>query len=225
MDALDHIDSRVDDAVAGNENLNASCAFRGKEVRLIQQEPNWALHALLRMKGVSYTVENCKLPHSLGVELPCIVDGSYVVNGADALLYVNERNDRQQQSVESNTPIESESESESQQLLCAWIYRDLDSPLNSLRRTEGHRTSTNTELQDMLKRGMGNTTNNSNKDEDKDKDKDEELSTSIAVQEGTEMALSWIALGGLFSPYAWYNNLQVGLGLGLRVYFSILVVH
>ena len=54
-------------------------------IKLIQYQPAWSYHCLLRFKGLAYTTENAILPVSIGKTLPCLIDGNYVVNGQQGL--------------------------------------------------------------------------------------------------------------------------------------------
>ena len=59
-------------------------------VRLQQFRPAWAMHALLRFRGISYRTENVSLPISMGLMLPVLVDGNHVASGWSALQYIAE---------------------------------------------------------------------------------------------------------------------------------------
>jgi hypothetical protein len=54
-------------------------------LRLVQLQPAWALHLMLRFRGLSYHCENSRLPYSLGHALPLLVDGHYLWEEQDAL--------------------------------------------------------------------------------------------------------------------------------------------
>jgi hypothetical protein len=58
-------------------------------IRLIEFRPAWALHALLRFRGISYVNECLPIPYSLGLQLPVIIDGNHALNGLYALEHIS----------------------------------------------------------------------------------------------------------------------------------------
>lgn len=60
-------------------------------VRLIQQEPAWALHAYLRFLNVDYHSENTFASKALGLQLPIIVDSATTKTESLALSYLSSR--------------------------------------------------------------------------------------------------------------------------------------
>ena len=54
-------------------------------VRLVEFRPAWALHALLRFRGITYLNENLPIPVSMGQNLPLVVDGQHLLGEGEAL--------------------------------------------------------------------------------------------------------------------------------------------
>lgn len=59
-------------------------------IKLIQHTPAWALHALLRFKGIPYVVMNCEFSCALSRPLPLIVDGNYALSETAAFEHIIE---------------------------------------------------------------------------------------------------------------------------------------
>jgi hypothetical protein len=57
-------------------------------IKLIQFQPAWALHTLLRFKGLVYECECQQLPYSMGEVLPVLIDGHYLLSESDALAHL-----------------------------------------------------------------------------------------------------------------------------------------
>lgn len=60
-------------------------------MRLIQQEPAWALHAYLRFLNIDYHTENTFASKALGLQLPIIVDNVTTRTESLALSYLSSR--------------------------------------------------------------------------------------------------------------------------------------
>jgi hypothetical protein len=61
-------------------------------IRLLQFEPSWALHCLLRFKNLPYLCENTATNNCLGSRLPLIIDGNYFFTERLALEHLSIRN-------------------------------------------------------------------------------------------------------------------------------------
>jgi hypothetical protein len=69
-----------------NSNQIPTISFsHNSRIRIIQFQPAWSLHALLRFHNLPYTCENSIQPISLGNQLPCLLDGKYLLPNDIAL--------------------------------------------------------------------------------------------------------------------------------------------
>lgn len=69
-----------------NSNQIPTISFsHNSRIRIIQFQPAWSLHALLRFHNLPYTCENSIQPISLGNQLPCLLDGKYLLPNNIAL--------------------------------------------------------------------------------------------------------------------------------------------
>ena len=121
-------------------------------LRLVQLQPAWALHLMLRFRGLSYHCENSRLPYSLGHALPLLVDGHYLWEEQDALGHLSHlcgvaggSGDGQQRGSALDSPPTSSSSSSlisdsthaSPTRLQAWVRCELRAPLHRLRQQSG----------------------------------------------------------------------------------------
>jgi hypothetical protein len=83
--------SGIQSFVSSFNNFSARPAYSGANprflVRLVEFKPAWALHALLRFRGITYLNENLPIPASMGQTLPLVVDGQYIMGESDAMAY------------------------------------------------------------------------------------------------------------------------------------------
>lgn len=64
-----------------------------KTVRLIEHEPSWELHFLLRVFGIAYTTDYSPTPFALGRPLPIIVDENGISSGEGCYKYITKQRD------------------------------------------------------------------------------------------------------------------------------------
>ncbi len=102
-------------------------------MRLIQMQPDWALHFMLRFRGLAYRCENSRLPHSLGHMLPILINGHYIWNTEYALEQLQNVSSRSRMSV-SLLPGDGKI---SDHKLRGWITSEIIVPLKKLRQLKG----------------------------------------------------------------------------------------
>jgi len=118
----------------------------GDCLRLIQLQPAWALHFMVRFRGLAYRCENSMLPYSMGQALPMLVDGHYLWTECDALTHLSSfgsvggDGDSSQDSdvaSSSSSSLIGDTTNVSPQRLQAWVAKELSGPLQSLRQLSG----------------------------------------------------------------------------------------
>lgn len=62
-----------------------------KVLRLIEHEPAWELHILLRIIGLAYTTDYSPTPFALGRPLPILVDDSTIYSGEGCFRYLSKQ--------------------------------------------------------------------------------------------------------------------------------------
>lgn len=60
-------------------------------IRLLQLQPSWAIHALLRFKNLPYISEDVPTNTVLGKSVPVLSDGISIESGSNALLHIQQQ--------------------------------------------------------------------------------------------------------------------------------------
>lgn len=79
-----------DDVILSRESKQAPMIGAPSSLlRLLQFQPAWTIHALLRFRKIQYTCENIGYMHALGRNLPVLIDGNYILTEKIALDYIH----------------------------------------------------------------------------------------------------------------------------------------